>query len=70
MNQLIAKRILDVQERIFAGNPLGEEYRATQTAFLAMLPELTEAQREILLDYLGVCVELHLEMLGKAIEMK
>ncbi|MBQ8239020.1 MAG: hypothetical protein IJZ39_12850 [Oscillospiraceae bacterium] len=45
MNQLIARRILDVQE-------------------------LTEVQREILLDYLGVCVELHLQMLEKAIEMK
>ena len=70
MKQLTAKRILDIQECILTDNTRVEEYKVTQTAFLTMLPELTEVQRDILLDYLGVCVELHLQMLEKAIEMK
>lgn len=62
--------ILDVQEQIRADQMLLSEYETAQKAFLAMLTQLTDAQRDILLDYLGVCVEIHLRMLEIAIEMK
>ena len=70
LNQETAKRILEAQERIRMDSVLAGEYQAAHGAFLEMLPQLTQAHQEILLDYLGVCVEMHLRMLEKAIEMK
>ena len=70
MDRNALERILDVQEMIQSDDVLMGEYESVQAAFLEMLPQLTEAQRDTLLDYLGVCVEIHLRMLEKAIEMK
>ena len=70
MNQETAKRILEAQEQIRLDTVLTGEYRAAHGAFLEMLPQLTRLQQAVLMDYLGVCVEMHLRMLEKAIEMK
>ena len=70
MDRKALERILDVQEMIQSDDVLMGEYESVQAAFLEMLPQLTEAQRDTLLDYLGVCVEIHLRMLEKAIEMR
>lgn len=63
MNQITVNRILDVQELVRTDQPLMADYESRQLAFLEILPELTEKQKNILLDYLGVCVEVHLRML-------
>ena len=63
MNRSVAKRILDIQEMIRSDFALMEEYAGCQSAFLNLIPELTEKQQNILWDYLGVCTEIHLRML-------
>ena len=70
MERLTAQRILDIQEKICADQVLMVEYRTAQTAFLEMLPHLPQAQQDIIMNYLGVCVELHLRMLENALEAK
>ena len=66
MDQSVVKRILDIQDMIRSAAGLMAEHDAAQRAFLAMLPELTESQRNIIWDYLGVCLEIHLRMLALA----
>lgn len=54
--------------KIHSDDILMSEYRAAHAAFLEILPQLTEVQQGVLLDYLGVCVEIHLRMLEGAIK--
>ena len=66
MEQFVVNRILDIQETLRSDPGLMAEHEAAQRAFLTTLPELTEKHRDILWDYLGVCVEIHLRMLALA----
>ena len=68
MRQTTAKRILDIQEMLRADTTLMDEYRERHTEFLAMLLKLNEDQKSVLMDYLGVCIEIHLRMLEEAIK--
>ena len=70
MDRMTARGILDTQEKVCADEFLATEYRTAQAAFLKMLPHLPQDQQDTIMDYLGVCVELHLRMLENAIEMK
>ena len=70
MNQDAVKQILDIQEQIRTDTVLMGEYEAAQTEFLKLLSELAENQQNILLDYLGVCIEIHLRMLEESNKKK
>lgn len=66
MDREAVNQILDIQEMLRSDPGLMAEHDTAQRAFLAMLPELTEKQQNILWGYLGVCVEIHLRMLALA----
>ena len=66
MDREVAERIVAIQEIIHSNFALMEEYREYQAEFLKMLPELNEKQQNILMDYLGICIEIHLRMLEEA----
>lgn len=68
MNQDTANRILDIQEQIREDVLLMREYEDAQAAFLELVSELSGEQRNVLLDYLGVCVEIHLRMLEESLK--
>ena len=63
MDRKCTERILDIQEWIQSDSDLMGEYREHHARFLGMLDELTEVQQEILMNYLGICIEMHLKML-------
>jgi hypothetical protein len=44
------------------------EYETLNTRFLSLLEELEEVQQDIIYDYLGVLIQMHMEMLLKACE--
>ena len=54
-----AKKILEAQERI--DRELTGEYGFRQERFLKVLQNLSQDQRSTVLDYLGVCIEIHLK---------
>ena len=66
MNRNSAERIMDIQERIQSDSDLMEEYKVHHAKFLGMLDELNESQHNILVNYLGICIEIHLKMLEEA----
>ena len=66
MDREVAERIVAIQEIIQSNFALMEEYREYHAEFLKMLPELNEKQQNILMDYLGICIEIHLRMLEEA----
>lgn len=66
MNRNSTVRIMDIQERIQSDADLMGEYNIHHAKFLAVLDELTESQQDILMDYLGICIEIHLKMLEEA----
>ena len=66
MDRKCAERIQNIQERIQSDSDLMGEYNTHHARFLQMQDELSESQREILMDYLGVCIEIHLRMLEEA----
>ena len=66
MNRNSAQRVLDIQERIQSDADLMGEYNIHHAKLLAVLDELTESQQDILMDYLGICIEIHLKMLEEA----
>ena len=66
MDREVAERIVTIQEIIQSNFALMEEYREYHAEFLKMLPELNEKQQNILMDYLGICIEIHLRMLEEA----
>ena len=68
MDRKVVECILDIQDKIHSDDVLMSEYKAAHAAFLEMLAQLTEVQQTILLDYLGVCVEIHLRMLEESLK--
>ena len=66
MDREVASRIVTIQEIVQSDLALMEEYREYHAEFLKMLPELNEKQQNILMDYLGICIEIHLRMLEEA----
>lgn len=59
-------KYLELQEKIGADKEydnLIQEYRAKNAEFLAVLEDLDPQQRQMIEDYLGICVELHTKML-------
>ena len=68
MDHETAKRIVDLQEKIQSDTLLMDEYRELHARFIQMQAEINENQRNILMDYLGICIEIHLKMLEEAIK--
>ena len=68
MDRKSTERILNIQERIQSDSELMGEYNVHHARFLQMQNELTESQQEILMNYLGICIEIHLRMLEEAIK--
>ena len=68
MDRETAKRIVDLQEKIQSDTLLMDEYRELHARFIQMQAEINENQRNILMDYLGICIEIHLKMLEEAIK--
>ena len=66
MDRKSTERILNIQERIQSDSVLMEEYNTHHARFLQMQNELTKSQQEILMNYLGICIEIHLKMLEEA----
>ena len=66
MDRKSTERILNIQERIQSDSELMGEYNVHHARFLQMQNELTESQQEILMNYLGICIEIHLKMLEEA----
>lgn len=59
-------KYLEIQEELMADKEyirLLREYRAKNAEFLAVMEELDPQQRQVMEDYVGVCVELHTKML-------
>ena len=68
MDRETAKRIVDLQEKIQSDTLLMDEYRELHARFIQLQTEINENQRNILMDYLGICIEIHLKMLEEAIK--
>ena len=67
MNRNSAERIMELQEQIQSDFALMGEYKRHHAKFLEMLHSLSQDQQDILTNYLGVCIEIHLRMLEEAI---
>lgn len=61
MNQETVRNILDAQEQLASG--LLGEYYVRQKEFLQILDNISKDKRDVILDYLGICVEIHLKLL-------
>ncbi|MBQ9147940.1 MAG: hypothetical protein IJX69_00025 [Oscillospiraceae bacterium] len=68
MNQEVARKILQIQETVRSDLDLMAEHQSKQEAFLALLSDLSQDQQDVLLDYLGVGIEIHLRMLEICLE--
>ena len=71
MKQSTARRILEIQDRLLEYREyqeLMEEYRRCDEQFTALLSRLDEEDESIILDYLGVGVDIHMHMLELACE--
>ena len=66
MDREVASRIVTIQEIVQSDLALMDEYKEHHAKFLKILPELNEKQQNILMDYLGICIEIHLRMLEEA----
>lgn len=65
------ENLIKAQERVRTDPvylELSQEYNRHNAAFLSVLKELNPGQRQIIEDYLGICVELHTKMLLAACE--
>ena len=67
MTRETAMKILDAQEKL--DKELMNEYRERHDLFLQLLYRLQEKEQNILMDYLGVCLEIHLKLLETIAEM-
>jgi hypothetical protein len=66
MKQNDIQKYLQLQEQLMTDEVYGfllQKYRAKNAEFLAVLEELDPQQRQMIEDYLGICVELHTNML-------
>lgn len=71
MNQERNLQIIAVQERVIADpeyQALNEEYRKLSGRFDAFLLNLPEEQRNLVMDYLGIVIQMHSKMLILACE--
>ena len=62
------KRILDAQENL--DPELLREYAKHQQLFLELLHRMPEREQHILIDYLGICLEIHLKLLESIAEIQ
>lgn len=71
MNQERNLQMIAVQERVMADpeyQALNEEYRKLSGRFDAFLRNLPEEQRNLVMDYLGIVIQMHSKMLIYACE--
>ena len=61
MTKETVKKILDAYENLDI--ELMKEYSEKHDLFLELLSELQERERNIVMDYFGVCIEVHLKLL-------
>ena len=66
MDREAASRIVTIQEIVQSDLALMDEYKEHHAKFLKILPELNEIHQEILMNYMGICNEIHLRMLEEA----
>ena len=70
MDAEIAKRIMDIQDQAREDEQyrkLLEDYEVSNARFCALLETLTEEQRQIAADFLGVSFAMHLRLLELAV---
>ena len=69
MDAFIAHRILDLLEnarKIPEYRQLAAEHEILNTRLLSQLETMTPAQQSAVMDYIGLCIELHLTLLSQA----
>ena len=67
MTKETVKKILDAYENLDI--ELMKEYSEKHDLFLELLSELQERERNIVMDYFGVCIEVHLKLLESITDM-
>lgn len=69
MEQQIVQKLLDIQDRLITDpqyQSLMPEYRQRNTQLLAALETMEPEQKDAVLDFLGIALEMHLRMLELA----
>ena len=71
MSEEIVEKFCHLQERLAADEEymaLNREYRNRGDEFMAVLEELSPHQRNVIMDYLDVFVQMHIRMVVAACE--
>ena len=70
MDAFAAKKILELQDVVRIDpeyRQLVAEHEVLNTRLLSQLETMTPSQQSAVMDYIGLCIEIHLKLLSQAV---